>query len=151
MRKSKNIKRKRVYNLPKIFKKSTLIKYGITFILMGALFYAVLAVRDIFNLTDKKEILRTLCDAFTVPAVIAFCAGALVFVSSHGVFDGLGYIGRAILGAFIPGMRLTQKSYKEYKASKAEKTNKVSGSFLFICGGIFFLAAIALLIAYYYN
>ena len=74
-----------------------------------------------------------------------------MFVSSHGVFDGLGYIGRAILGAFIPGMRLTQKSYKEYKASKAEKTNKVSGSFLFICGGIFFLAAIALLIAYYYN
>ena len=68
---------------------------------MGALFYAVLAVRDIFNLTDKKEILRTLCDAFTVPAVIAFCAGALVFVSSHGVFDGLGYIGRAILGAQI--------------------------------------------------
>lgn len=137
--------------MPKHFNKANLIKYGITLILMSALFYAVLAVRGFFNMTDVKEILRTLCDAFTVPAVIAFCAGTLVFVASHGVFDGLVYIGRAILGTFIPGMRLTQKSYKEYKASKAEKTNKVSGSFLFICGGIFFLVAIAILIAYYYN
>lgn len=137
--------------MSKNFNKSTLIKYGITLVLMCALLYAVLAVRDFFNISDGKEKLRALCDAFTVPAVIAFCAGALVFVASHGVFDGLGYIGRAILGTFIPGMRLTQKSYKEYKASKADKENKVSGAFLFICGGVFFIIAIVFLIMYYCN
>ena len=116
---------------------------------MSALAYAVLAARKAFSLTEKKEILRAWCDAFTVPAVVAFCAGALVAISCTGIFDGLAYVGRAILGAFIPGLRLAQKSFKEYKEAKAEKEYKPSGAFLFILGGVFFIVAIALLIAYY--
>lgn len=116
---------------------------------MCGLLFGTLAIRKAFSLADKKELMRALCDGFTVPAVVMLCVGCLVLVSGSGIFNGLSYIGRAILGTFIPGLKLTQKSYKEYKEAKTEQEKKPNASFLFILGSIFFAIAMVFLVLYY--
>lgn len=135
--------------MEKKIKKSTILKYVITMLVLTGIFFAVLGARDFFNMTDKKEVMRTVCDAFTVPAVVGLCAGALVWISGTGCFDGLAFIGRSILGAFIPGLKLTQKRYKEYKEDKEENRKKISPLFLFLCSLVFLVGTITTLILYY--
>lgn len=135
--------------MEKKIKKSTILKYGITMLVLTGIFFAVLGARDFFNMTDKKDMIRTICDAFTVPAIVGLCAGALVWISGTGCFDGLAFIGRSILGTFIPGLKLTQKRYKEYKEDKDENRKKISPLFLFLCSIVFIVGMIITLILYY--
>ena len=97
-------------------------------------------------LSDKFKILS---DAFTVPGVLLIMIGALIWTSTQGIFDGLGYSFGRIGSMFIP---LYQKSfehltYYDYKMSKNDK--RIKGySFLFYVGIGFFVIGILFFVLY---
>ena len=75
-----------------------------------------------------------LADSFSVVGIIMLSVGALIFVSTEGVFDSISYMGKFIARALIPGWRKTPlDKYGDYKVAKSE--HRLSGyAFILIVG-----------------
>lgn len=85
-----------------------------------------------------EEGIKALADSFTVTGVLFLAFGALIYVSTQGMFDGLSYVGMYAVRTLIPGMRKNSpQKYGDYKLAKEEKRMKGYGYILFI--GIGFL------------
>ena len=110
-----------------------LLKYGITGALCVALAVVYCVLRD-FSQLNLIQKYRTLCDAFTVPGLLAICSGVLVWSSNDGLFNGLGYCLYVTGKALIPGSRQKVLRYYDYVQSRKKKTITGCG-FLFVCGG----------------
>ena len=111
-----------------------LLKYGIAGGLCIAIAVIYCVLRDFSQMTLVEKY-RTLCDAFTVPGLLAICAGVLVWSSNDGLFNGLGYCLNITWKSLIPGGRRKVQRYYDYVQSRKKK--KITGySFLFICGGV---------------
>ncbi len=128
--------------------KVALIKYG-----GCAAFVALLACIYIFNrdfaqleLVDKYLVL---CDAFTVPGVLLLMIGCLVWASTQGALDGLGYAVNQAIAALIPGKRLgADERYGDYLERK--RNNRAKGyGFLFYSGLITMAVALIFMGLYY--
>ena len=69
-----------------------------------------------------QEVMKALSDAFSVTGIILLVLGALVFVSTQGMFDSVSYAGKFVIRAFIPGARSTpMEKYGDYKVDKRKK------------------------------
>ena len=80
-------------------------------------------------------------DAFTIPAVVMLMLGLLVWVSTTGSFDMLGYGLKRAKDAFIPSASYTHEQFYDYKMRKNEK--RIKGySFMFISGGIYLIPGV---------
>lgn len=113
---------------------------------MGGLTMAVLLLRDHFSAQDPAQIYLNLADAFTIPAVVMLMVGLLLWVSSSGGFDMIGYGLKRAKDAFIPS-KYIHEQYYDYKMRKNKK--RIKGySFMFISGGIYFVPAIVFNILY---
>ncbi len=125
----------------------TLIKkYVGAFLVMGSFTVAVLLLRDHFSTQDVAQRYLNIADAFTIPSVLMLMIGLLLWVSSSGGFDMLGYGLKRAKDAFIPS-KYTHEQYYDYKMRKNKK--RVKGySFMFISGGIYFVPAIIFNILY---
>lgn len=75
-----------------------------------------------------------LADSFSSVGLIMLSIGALIFISTEGVFDSLSYMGKFIARGLIPGKRKAPlEKYGDYKVAKSEK--RLSGyAFLLIVG-----------------
>jgi len=127
--------------------RNNLLKYGITgFACLGlAVVYCVL--RDVTHL-PRVDQYRTLCDAFTIPGVLALCVGLLLWVSNDGFFYGLGYCLDVTRKALIPGGRRKIEKYYDYVQRHRDK--KITGfGFLYICGGVCMVIAVVFLVLFY--
>ena len=127
--------------------RKNLLKYGIGFaVCLGvAVLYCVLRDYPSLSLVAKY---RTLCDAFTVPGLLALCTGCLLWASNDGFFFGLGYCLDIAWKALLPGGRRKMERYHEYVERHNQK--KITGyGFLFICGGVCMAVAIVFLILFY--
>lgn len=117
----------------------TWVKYLSTTIALLVVSLVICLSRDLFTKTEPSEIIKILCDAFSVPGIVYVCFGLLSFCNQQGTFDGLGY-------TFKSWMRATKnyrndegspKSYSEYKDSVKGK-RKISWHFIIV--GLFFIA-----------
>lgn len=127
--------------------RNILLKYGITAAFCGALVVFYCSVRD-FSKMELVERYRTLCDAFTIPGLLALCFGALLWVSNDGLFYGLGYCLEVAWRALIPGARYKMERYYDYVERK--KGKKVTGfGFLFVCGGVCMAIALIFMVLFY--
>lgn len=102
--------------------KQTLIKYSITIAACAGIVVAVLSALDFWNRTSSVMQLADLTDAFTVAGLLPILLGALIWASSEGTFDGLGYafgrMGALLLPRFKPYRHLTYYDYKMEKRGK---------------------------------
>lgn len=105
--------------------------------------------RELFWQTDLKDIIRILCDCFSVPGLILICIGVIVVCSNGGAFYVFGYAGKKFISLFqsVEKRRANSESYYEYRQRKQEKKR----AFLsyFIVGGAYLLAGICFLIVFY--
>lgn len=133
--------------------KKNVLKYTICAAVGIAFVWFILLMRNIFEMAEKKDVFRTLCDAFAVPGVMFMLFGVLLILAREGSFDGIGYGLRRAVEMLIPTRRGEYEKYADYKAKKDEKhkLDKQSGvAFMFIVGGAFFLVSLIFLALYYY-
>ena len=127
-----------------------LIKYGGCAALVGLMAWGYLAGRDL-DTAETVDLYRYLCDAFTVPGILLLCFGALMWVSTTGFFDGIGYAMRYALFSLIPGKRLERdERYGDYVERKRENRAKGFG-FLFISGAVTMAVALVFMALFYAN
>ena len=124
-----------------------LLKYGITTALAGGMTGLVLYLHGYADAVTLVEKYRILADAFTIPGVLLVMVAALIWVSSEGFFDGLGYAARQFGNLFIPlfGKNRKHQTYYDYKMEKEDKRAHGYG-FLFFVGLVFVLVAIIFII-----
>ncbi len=119
-----------------------LIKYGACFLIM-ALITVIILVSVGFS-TDQglTVVYLNLADAFCIPAMVMIALGALVWVSTTGFFDSLGYIVKIGVRALIPMARKGQyEKYYDYKVRKDGK--RITGyGFILISGCIYLLIGV---------
>lgn len=127
--------------------KAGLLKYGISALVCGAMAWYYVSLRS-FSTQSPMEQYRILCDAFTIPGVIAVMLGFLMMVANDGFFLGLSYCVGVAWKALLPGGRLKIQRYGDYVAER--KGKKVKGfGFLFVVGGICLAAALVFLVLFY--
>ena len=134
--------------------KNTAIKYLVTtgIALLGAI--VILWSRNFIAIDDLAQKFRALADAFCVPGVILMCFSGLIWVSSDGFFDGLGYAFSRVGGMFIPAYKAKHETFLDYKQKKHDKrAEKNSGSlwFVFFVGLGFFLVSLVFTLLYNLN
>ena len=132
-------------------KNNTLKKYLITSIIgltvtISLLFSFGIAGGEL----NAQETMRAYADAFSATGILLVAAGALVFASGEGMFDGISYAGIFAVRALIPGMRHNgpMEKYGDYKLAKSEK--RIKGySFLFYVGLAFLLVGTIFTVLYF--
>lgn len=89
------------------------------------------------TLTERYKILS---DAFTIPGVLSIMICALLWSSTLGAFDGIGYTVGQIGTMLLPmyGTKSKHRTYYDYKESKKDKRIKGYSFLLFV--GLGFLA-----------
>ena len=127
--------------------KANLLKYGITGGICAALVWLYISQRD-FAAQETMEQYRILCDAFTIPGIIAIMVGFLLAISNDGFFMGIAYCMDVTVKALVPGGRLKIKKYYDFVQER--KGKKVTGfGFLFVVGGICMAAALIFMALFY--
>ncbi len=125
-----------------------ILKYTIAASIGAALVLLYLAGHPREGL-PPAEVWRIWCDAFTVPGMLIFLTGVLVWLSGEGVFLGLGYAVSYMVRMLIPGMGHKHERYADYIERKTEKGKAKGYAFLFVVGGVMLLAAAVFLVLFY--
>ena len=128
---------------------SVLIKYLVSLV-VGALFVVmVLFIENYFSTTETIERYKILSDAFTFAGVLLILFAALVFISSKGGFDGIGYSLSRLVKMLIPFANRSDETYAQYKERKRAKGITKGYSCVFLSGLAYFAVSIVFLILYY--
>ena len=127
--------------------KANLFKYGISAVVCGAMAWFYISQRDLGN-QSLMEQYRILCDAFTVPGLVAIMVGFLLAISNDGFFLGIAYCADVTIKSLTPGGRLRIKKYYDFVQER--KGKKVTGfGFLFVIGGVCMAAALVFMLLFY--
>lgn len=127
--------------------KANLLKYGISAAVCGAMVWFYISQRNFGN-QSLMEQYRILCDAFTVPGLVAIMVGFLLVISNDGFFMGIAYCADVAIKSLTPGGRLNIKKYYDFVQER--KGKKVAGfGFLFVVGGICMAAALIFMLLFY--
>lgn len=120
-----------------------ILKWAIAFAVAAALFVIFLITHEFSSAEGLAEKYKLLADAFTIPGISLILVGALVWVSTEGLFDGLSYSLKYAGAMLLPFLKLKERheSYYDYKMRKKDSRFKGYG-FLFGVGGIFTAGAI---------
>ena len=123
--------------------------------LYSLLFGAVIAVgvfllgcsRFMGDGAGVKTLLRCLCDAAFVPAVILLGVGGIKAMRNKGLFDVVGYGLSSTVQLFIPALKRQEKEdLYQYRERKEASRKPADGMML---AGVAYLAASALLLVIY--
>ena len=98
------------------------------------------------HLITRLDKIRIVSDAFFIVGALMASFGALLFVSSHGAFDGIVYAVKSLTWFFrFRDDTLRKKKYQSFYEYKEEKAAKPRAPFLFlvIVGAAFLLIAVA--------
>ena len=113
-----------------------IIKYGVTsgICLLLAIVY-IFSHLDFQNLDVLKPVdwYLVLCDAFTIPGLLAVMLALLFAVSNQGSLDGVTYVTSIAIKKLIPGKAREMERYDDHVARRKEKQVKGYG-FLFVIG-----------------
>lgn len=117
---------------------------------VGALFaVAVLLIGQYSAATDKPSKYRMLSDAFTFAGVLLTLFSALVFISSKGGFDGIGYALGKLVGMLVPFADGKNETYAEYKDRKHSGSSAEGHSCTFFCGIVYLAVSVIFTVLYY--
>ena len=128
-----------------------ILKYGITSAICLALTVTYVTLRiDLTNLAAVPTVTlyRVLCDGFTVPGIIVLMLGCLVWLSTQGAMDGVGYLMSYAVKALIPGKRGDIERYGDYIERK--RANRATGYGFLIITGLVFMGFAAIFMVLFY-
>ena len=114
--------------------KKLLLRYGFSLRAAGLLVGIYLWLNSWSPLMTALDQYRIFANAFTLAGVLLLGLGALVWVSTTGFFDGLGYALKHLGGMLIPGNRGKELRYSDYKEEMAEKHKAVPVLHLLLVG-----------------
>lgn len=119
--------------------RSLLLRYGITTAVGGAIAAGILWMLNVSGAETPADTYGILADAFTVPGVLMLGVAGLLWVSSDGFFDALGYAASSVGSMLIPlfGGMSKHQTYYEYVQSK--KGKRVHGYSFLVWEGLAFL------------
>ena len=130
--------------------KKQLFKYGIATLAGGTLAYLTAVLHGYAEATTLVERYRILADAFTIPGVVIFLMGVLVWIAGEGAFQGLAYSLSWAFRSLIPfGRSGKQEKYYDYVERQKQKGKPSGYAFLFVVGGAFLAVAIVFIILFY--
>ena len=132
-------------------RRAILLKVGISTLVSLLLTLVVLATHGFWQAEVPVERYRLLCDGFFVPGVLLVCAGALIFISNFGIFNGISYAARYVARMFVPWSGKRDESYGDYVSRRAEKGSITGYGFLFWVGGVFLAVSLVFLLLFYRN
>lgn len=125
------------------------LKYLIS-LAVGAVFVLiVLWVEEYFQATEKLAQYKILSDAFTFAGVILMLFAALVFISSKGGFDGIGYALGKLVRMLIPFADRKDETYADYKERKRAKGVTRGYACVFFSGLVYFAVSLIFIALYY--
>ena len=128
--------------------KSLIIKYAVSLCLGALAVWVTLGLRDFASIADEALRMKALADSFTIPGVIFLMVGVLVWVSTTGFFDFIGYALGSFGRALIPMSKKPHQSFYDYKVSRMEK--RASGySCIFVTGALLVAMAAIFTILFY--
>ena len=124
------------------------LKYVITFAVGLVIAFLVLIVKDIFNLSNKIDIIIAFCDSAFVSGVLIMSFGLLCLADKGGTFDMLAYGIRRFFGIFRRDVtKVKYRTFYEYR--KAMQERNIHFGYLLIIGGIYLVTSLVFLIIYY--
>ena len=112
-----------------------------------ALFVLCAVSNGLFSAETQVELVKILCDCFTVPGVFMTGFGLLSLIASTGAYDIMSYGVSYLISMFIRH-RERAESFYDYKLERAEKRKKW-GAHTLIVGLVCFMAGLICLAVYY--
>lgn len=114
-------------------------------------FFACLFIENTFALTEKKDIIESICNAFTVPGVIFAGIAGLSYIAYLGGYDGIGYAfsNFGLHNIFVTRQPTRYKDFYEYKQAKDARGRKWLPHYLVI--GLASLAIGGILLIVYFT
>lgn len=124
------------------------LRYALTVVVMLILAFLIALSMSIFSKTEAIEVIKILCDAFTIIGICYFSLGLLTFVANEGFFDIFGF-GFELLFAALKTDPLNRKhrSLYDYRMEKHDKKRPYAERL--IIGGIFIGIGVIFLIIYF--
>ena len=126
--------------------KSYMIQTVAGLILSGLVMYW----QGVFTCDNTADVIRGVCDGFTITALLYVAVGMLLWISTTGFFDIFGFAFRKGLHHILPVLiREDPGGYYEYKTDQEEK-RQVKPQRATLLVGLFFLAiSIVLTLVWY--
>ena len=124
--------------------KKKLIQYGVCTTLGALIAVWVMDTEGMFVIEnpDLNMVCLILADAFFVPGILILLFGALLWISTTGLFDSVSYALRTAAHSLLPFLHFERKSFYDYKVEKAEKRGNtpyfamIVGAFYLVLSGI---------------
>ena len=126
--------------------KALLIQFLVGFVVSFLLMWQ----RGLFEATLPADRVLIVCDGFTLVSFLYLGVGALMWVSTTGVFDIFGFAVKKAAHTLIPGKDpLKVGNYYEYRLDKKEKQKKFRGGSSLIVGAVLLGISIILTAVWY--
>lgn len=131
-------------------KRSTIIKYAVAGLIGLVIAACYIFSNNVFKQQDATEIMKIICDGFSVGGLLLLLSGLLTFCNKNGVFDGIGYSFEIVFISRNWSRKRKfedRRSFADYREEKAKKRS--TSWFLVIVGGIELAIALLFLGLYY--
>lgn len=101
----------------------------------------------IIELARGRDILTSLCNCFSVPAVFLLGIGGIKGIRNKGAFDVMGFGLKSTVETFIPMLRKNEKeTFMDYRERKESSRRSSRG--LLLAGAVYLAISVVLLIVY---
>lgn len=101
----------------------------------------------IIELARGRDILTSLCNCFSVPAVFLLGIGGIKGIRNKGAFDVMGFGLKSTVETFIPMLRKNEKeTFDDYRERKESSRRSSRG--LLLAGAVYLAISVVLLIVY---
>ena len=122
-------------------------KYLITMLIGLAGVALIIFSKDIMAQTAAKDVYHILCDAFFAVGVVIECVGLLIFSSNEGTFDIIVYGVSSFVDIFKRKSTKKYETFYDYRADRQDK--KIKFGYLLICGLVFLVVSLVMLLLYH--
>lgn len=132
-------------------KQKKYIRYVIQIVAGLILSALVMLWQGVFTRENTADVVRGVCDGFTVTALLYVAVGMLLWSSTTGFFDIFGFALRKGLHHFLPiFIHEDPGGYYEYKVQKEEKRQTKPQRSTLLVGLLFLAVSIALTFVWYH-
>ena len=127
--------------------KATLKDYVIVSCIGLAVAFGIMALKGIFEMTDAKNVLHTVCDGFFIAGVILAGMAGLSYCGNEGTFDMLFFGVKQVFRTFSQrDLSKNRQTFYDYRKQRMENQKPVV--YILIIGLVHILIAGIILLIY---